>query len=493
MKFRIPTNSLKILGIALCLAVLVGAWTLQGHWWPPLLNWVQQTANRSRLETADANRTDDEGGEDDGHGHDYGAEENAVELSAQAQKNIGLTTGRIELQDFKRTISVPALVTERPGKTHLHIATPMTGVITHVMIVKGEAVLPGKLLFEIRLTHEDLVQAQTNYLQTLGELDVENREIARLKSLTEGLIARKTILQREYQKDRLEALLRAQREALLLHGLTPQQVDSIAHDRKLLRKLQIFAPASHDDPGEIRLTNQSIQQTVFEANKDESHDDARRTPLVVEQLFVHKGQAVQAGDPLCVLANLSELFIEGQAFERDMDALLETANQNWTITAVRETESSEPETIPGLQLIYLDNEIDLQSRALRFYVALPNKIVRDTQDDEGHRFLAWKYKPGQRLQLRIPVEIWKEQIVLPAAAVAREGADNYVYVQHGKKLVQRPVHVKYRDPVSVVIDYDGSLFPDDVIAMSGAHEIQMELKKNAGEGAGGHAHHGHSH
>ena len=48
----------------------------------------------------------------------------------------------------------------------------MTGVIRHVHAVSGEAVKPGVLLFEIRLTHEDLVSAQTDFLQTLGELDV---------------------------------------------------------------------------------------------------------------------------------------------------------------------------------------------------------------------------------------------------------------------------------------------------------------------------------
>ena len=74
----------------------------------------------------------------------------------------------------------------------------MTGVIQPVHAVVGEAVKPGTLLFEIRLTHEDLVLEQTSFLQTLGELDVERREITRLTEATKsGAVPRIKLLERE--------------------------------------------------------------------------------------------------------------------------------------------------------------------------------------------------------------------------------------------------------------------------------------------------------
>ena len=79
----------------------------------------------------------------------------------------------------------------------------MAGVITHVHAVQGEAVDPGTLLFELRITAEELVSTQTNLLRTVGELDVENREIAqtfksyRVRCHTSEDIARTSVCERE--------------------------------------------------------------------------------------------------------------------------------------------------------------------------------------------------------------------------------------------------------------------------------------------------------
>ncbi|MCA9113343.1 MAG: efflux RND transporter periplasmic adaptor subunit, partial [Planctomycetaceae bacterium] len=200
-------------------------------------------------------------------GHDHGShaghnDATALELSEQGRRNIGLTPEMlqtVQLESFQKSITVPAVVVERPGRTRVQVATPMTGVITHVHALEGEAVELGTLLFQIRLTHEDLVQAQTDFLRTLGELDVEEREIKRLAGLTEsGAVAGKLLLDREYARDKLAAVLRAQREALRLHGLSENQVEQISTDRRLLRELQVFAPSidGHDED-EMKLTGDS--------------------------------------------------------------------------------------------------------------------------------------------------------------------------------------------------------------------------------------------
>ena len=55
--------------------------------------------------------------------------------------------------------------------------------------------------FELRITAEELVSTQTDLLRTVGELDVENREIARLSKATEsGAISQKTLLERNTRR-----------------------------------------------------------------------------------------------------------------------------------------------------------------------------------------------------------------------------------------------------------------------------------------------------
>jgi hypothetical protein len=107
------------------------------------------------------------------------------------------------------------------------------------------------------------------------------------------------------------------------------------------------------------------------------------------------------------------------------------------------------------------------------------------------RFVSWRYRPGQRLQLRVPVEKWEKQIVLPVDAIATSGAEHFVYVQNGGHFDQVPVTVIYRDQFSVVIANNGAVFPGDVVARRGAHQMLMAIKNKAGGGIDPHAGHNH--
>lgn len=479
-------------------AILIFGGLTWSKWWPPLNQWVQTTLARQRPAAAEGEAAHEHAGEAEGHAHEGHAhahdEASSLELSEQARRNIGLTpefVQSVKLQTFQRSITVPAVIVERPGRTRLEVAAPMTGVVTHVYAIASEAVAPGSLLFQVRLTHEDLVQAQTEFLKTLGELDVEKKEIARLEDVAiTGAVAGKTLLERKYSRDKLEAMLKAQQEALRLHGLSEGQVEQIAAERRLLRDLKIVAPEPDVQASdELRLTGTTVQSTVFSPRPVEQ--GGTRDPYVIQELKVHKGQAVAAGETLCVLADYSRLYIEGLSFERDAVDVMEAQRRGWTVSATFEEAQQTSIVVPDLRIAFLSNEVDAESRTLHFYVDLPNERVRDDLDAEGHRFIAYRYRPGQRLQLRVPVEEWPEQIVLPVAAVAQEGAESFVFHQNGGHFDRAPVHVQYRDHQFVVIANDGSLFPGDVVALRGAHQMLMALKNKAGGGVDPHAGHNH--
>jgi hypothetical protein len=372
------------------------------------------------------------------------------------------------------------------------VATPLTGVIEHVRAVTGEVVSPGSLLFEIRLTHEDLVQSQTDFLRALGELDVEEREIHRLNAVAQsGAVAGKTLLERQYAKERIEALLRAQREALRLHGLSVRQIEDIARHRTLLRELQILVPSpdAREPPGELRLTDDTHQQVGWvDAPAETPANEA--PPLIMEQLNAQRGQSVAAGEQLCVLADYSRLYIEGQAFGQDSQALDRVLQNGWTVTALFEDGAGRV-ALEGLELAFISNFVDPVSRKLSFFVDLPNEVVSDGRNLAGQRFISWKYRVGQRLQLRVPVEEWQNQIVVPVEAVARSGVESYVFQENGRHFDRVPVHVQYRDQQWAVIANDGSLYPGDVVAMRGAHQLQMALQNQSSGPIDPHAGHNH--
>lgn len=502
MHLRISDISIKW-GLAIAILLLSGvAWAFQTHWLPAVRSWVdaQIVSGRARsVENDHESGHAADGSDEHGHDHPGHVESEALHLSEQARRNIGLTDENLQavtLQSFTKTLNIPARVVERPGRTRIQVAAPMTGVVTAVHAVQGEAVLPGDLLFEVRLTHEDLVQAQTAFLQTLGELDVEEREVARLEKLDErGVIAGKTLLERQYSKQKLEATLSAHREALLLHGLSSEQIDSIVETRRLVRELEVLAPRLGPlDAVGHRRTNHIKPVSTSETGTSEA---VAEDPLMVQQVNAQTGTMVRAGDALCVLVDLDDLYIEGRAFEQDADQITRAAQMQaagepgWGVTAVREDGGRGTDTVDHLTIVYVDNEVESESRALRFFVDLPNRIVHETIGEHGHRFLTWRFKPGQRMQLRVPIERWQKQLVLPVDAVAQQGPEHYVFRQNGDHFDRVPVHVEYQDQFSAVIANDGALFPGDVVALTGAHQMQMALKNKAGGGIDPHA--GHSH
>ena len=495
MKSRIPKIPMEHVFPVTMIVVLFTASVTRERWWPTLNSWVQSTVADNRAPAGLDDHGDDEDAHDPHAGHDHAGHDEAtsLELSDQARRNLGLAgdgTAEIRLTPFSKSITVPALVVERPGRTRIQVATPMTGVIINIHAAAGEAVEPNSLLFEIRLTHEDLVRSQVEFVTTLGELEIENREIVRLQDVaTSGGVARKTLLERQYSRDKLQSLLVVQQEALRLHGLSEAQVQQIAKDRRLLRELKLYSPnADGTSSRELKLSSAFQQTAIRPISLPPTVADP---PLILRELLVHRGQAVNAGEPLGTLVNYAELYIEGMAFEQDI-AQLTSANKNdRKVTALFDEANGKASEVPDLSIAYLDTEIDRTSRTLKFFVGLPNKLTHENKPQDNIRFVNWRYRPGQRLQLRVPVEQWENQIVLPVDAVAREGAEFFVFQENGDHFDRLPVHVKYRDQFSVVVANDGQLLPGDVVAMRSAHQMQMALKNKAGGGVDPHAGHNH--
>lgn len=488
-------NWIWILFFLILIPVCLLVWSTRQQWMPA----VNNVANQSKSESEGHQHGAAQGHSEEGHqGHEHAGHEesSSLELSPQARKNIGLTKGKVspvKLQSFTRTLTIPAIVVERPGRTRVKVVAPMTGIVTNVNVIAGEAVQPGRELFKIRLTHEDLVQAQTAFLKTLGELDVEKKEITRIKDITDrGVIAGKVLLEREYAKEKLEAILKAQREALLLHGFSEGQVDQIRDSRRLIKEHQVYAPQLHDQSGEVQLPNMAIQRISAPAPGSQDYRNTyKKSMFIVQSLDINKGDFVQAGDTLCVLADYSELYIKGQAFEQEADELTRCLENKWPVQAIQEINDKEKELIKDLKIDYLDNQIETDARVFSVFVDLPNSVEHENVRSDGERFITWRFKPGQRMQLRVPVETWQKQIVLPVEAVATEGAENFVFQENGDHFDRRPVHVLYKDQLWAVIQNDGAIFPGDKVALTGAHQMQMALKNKAGGAPDPHAGHNH--
>jgi len=467
------------LGILVLVLAAGAAAAFSARWWLPYVQRVFASARPTAGDEAEHAHGQDERAGDSHTGHDHGAtgrgplaegELTSLKLSDQARRNIGLEVVAVELRDFSRTISVPATLVDRPGRTEISVSASMTGIVTRIHPIRGEAVSPGDPLFDLRLTHEDLVEKQSALLRAIEELDVVKREVARLKDVTaSGAVAGKRLLEREYEQQKIEAAVKAERQALLLHGLSEEQIQGIIDQRRLLKELTIAAPPMAD------------------CESCDSHQEF----LEVAELLVERGEHVATGTPLASLTDHCQLYIEGKAFEQDADALSEAAAEGVELTALVEGNGSGTHEVTGLRILYVENEVERESRALKFYVRLTNGLVRNETTPDGHRFIGWRYRPGQRVELLVPVERWERSLVLPAEAVVRDGPEAFVYQQIGDRFERRSVHVEHRDRRWAVIESDGTLFPGDRVAAKGASRIHLALKNRAGGGPDPHAGHHH--
>jgi membrane fusion protein, heavy metal efflux system len=420
-------------------------------------------------------------GDEDGHDHaaeSAGArvpdhkhvETESVKLSQAAQQNVGMRLAKVELRPFERTITVPAMVIERPGRSAIQVAAPLTGVVMRIRPLQGETVKPGQPLFDLRLTHEEVVEGQAQYLRTAEEMDVVQREIARLETATaNGVIAGKTLLERQYELQKLQGVFRAQRQGLLLHGLSNVQVDEIVAKRSLVNEMTVSVPTKTDAQ-----------------NKTDGH-----RLLQVEELKVTEGQSVRVGDPLCVLADHALLYVQGKAFEQDAALLNKAANSDWRVKAVIEANGQEHLTVADLQIVYMGNKVEPESRAFLFYVELPNQVVRNYDRPDGHHFSTWQFKPGQRVNLLVPAERWADRIVLPVNALVQDGPESYIFEKNDGHFDRRAVRVEYRDQYSVVVANDGTLTPGKEVIVSGSYQVHLAMKNKAGGAPDPHAGHNH--
>ena len=413
-----------------------------------------------------------------GGGHAHGAgEADELQLSSEARESIGLLTGPVSLQPYSRTIDVPGIVVERPGRTVRHVPAPLAGVVKQIYRTEGEMIRPGEPLFELHLMHEELVEAQGEFLRLFEEQQVAESEVHRLEAVASaGVVAGRKLIERQNEYKRVTAQLNAYRQRLLLHGLSDSDLERIESQRLLVHGVTVRAPPGHDP--------ESPDGTQPAAER------AAAGELQLRRLNVEVGQHVMAGESLCELVDYSDLYIEGQAFGPDMPYLQEVLRTGRTVDAEIGSGLGRQETVDNLKIAYIDNAVDPMTRLHAFYIDLPNQAIDAV--GESDRFVHWRFRPGQRAKILVPVAAPTELIVLPADAVVQDGLESYVFVQNGELFQRRAVRVQRREVSrNQVAVAPGTLFPGTIIAMNSADLLNLELKNRAGGGADPHA--GHSH
>jgi cobalt-zinc-cadmium efflux system membrane fusion protein len=416
--------------------------------------------------------------EHDEHDHDHS---DRVKLTPQAQKNLGLDAAAPVPREYWRTLLIPGVVVDRPGESDRGVPSKVAGVVTDIRAKPGDTVKAGDPLFTLQLVSEFLQSAQTDLAKTVRELEFATAKRDRVAELVKkGTQSGTTLIEEENQVKRLTTQVQAYRRQLQVFGLTPAQVDQAEKGDVITQVTVLAPPRSAPPPVESSSTAPPPPPDLYE----------------VQELKVTLGEQVQAGQTLCVLANHQRLFVEGRAFKSEADALAAIAEKKVPVPAEFADEAAGvwPPQQP-LRVHHLSNQVDPATRTFGFYLPLDNQPRTYTQD--GKTNLVWRYRPGQRVRLRLPVEKLvtlgrdgKTEVppfVFPVGAVVREGPEAFVFVQSGDVFVRKPVRVLYEDRTEVVVANDGSVTAAEFVVRNQAAAINRALKAAADSG-GGHDH-----
>ncbi len=407
-------------------------------------------------------------------------EPKVLKLSPQARQNLKLVSQPVRPQSFWRKILVPGEVVDRPGLSDRGVTSPAVGVVTQVHAFPGDTVRPGDRLFSLRLISEYLQNTQSELFRAIRETELINEQRERIGPLAaSGGVSQARLIELDQQFKRQQAAIDGYRQDLLTRGLNPEQIGEIQEGR-FIASIDVVAPPA--------LSVQSLTQTLSSPPKtsDETaspnEEASDSIAYEVQDLQVDLGTQVQAGQLLSVLANHSSLYIAGHAFKREATYLEQAAQQGWPIEMefAEDDASHWPTLDQTFRIRHLSNSIDSASRTFDFFTPLTNQSRSYVQDDKT--FVVWRFRPGQRVRLHVPVEELKDVIVVPAAAVVREGPEAYVFQQNGDLFNRLPVHVLHEERLEIVLANDGSVKPGLYLAQSAAASLNRVMKAQAASG-----------
>jgi cobalt-zinc-cadmium efflux system membrane fusion protein len=451
---RFP-NSLRLLSGVTIVAILAGAAFLTRDRWVTVFSSPESESHQ-----ADAAPPIEE--------------PKVLKLSPQARRNLELVSKSARPQTYWRTIQVPGEIVDRPGRSDRGVTSPAVGVVSEAHAFPGDTVRPGDRLFTLRLFSEYLQNTQKELFSSTRETELIQEQLDRLRPLADkGGIPKTKIIELDNQLRRQEAVIGAHRQDLLTRGLNPEQIKNVSNGQ-FVSTVEVVAPPLINE----RETLVSIRQASFQQDRANEEGFA----FEVQELNAELGQQVQAGQLLITLANHSSLYLEGHAFKREAPYLEKAAQNDWKISV--EFAEDEPEGWPELEqsfeIRYLSNTIDENSRTFDFFIPLTNQSR--SYKKSGETFVVWRFRPGQRVRLHVPVEELSDVLVLPSAAIVREGPEAYVFQQNGNLFNRIPVQVLHEDRVNIVVANDGSVTPGLYIAQGAAASLNRVLKAQAASG-----------
>jgi membrane fusion protein, heavy metal efflux system len=210
------------------------------------------------------------------------------------------------------------------------VVTLVGGRLVQVAAEAGQEVRRGQQLAVV--FSDELAMAQSRYLSALAELEEHHQHHARTVQLLEiGAASREEFEEATSVLKKAEAELAAQRQRLLLLGLTPQRVAALRGPAQVSSEVTLNAPVGG----------------------------------TVVSRAANPGEVVEANKEILRVADLSNVWVVGQVFERDLARVR-------TGSGASVTSEAYPGRIWRGRVTYVDPQLDAATRTAQVRVEVSN-------------------------------------------------------------------------------------------------------------------------
>ncbi len=359
----------------------------------------------------------------DAHGeHDDHAEEaGAIKLTPAQTKQAGIEIEVIQYRPEVQVINAPGSVDFNAYKL-ADITTLVDGVIHARHVRLGDEVKKGKKL--VTITSSALAQAQADYLRSEAEYRKSKQDLKRIEGLAKEKIMSQARLQQTASiHQAAHANLAASRASLSSYGLSGKKIDSLI-SLKQYGQLTLYAPSSG---------------TIIA-------DDFRI------------GQHNAAGTRLMQIVDESTVWVEVKLSQAQINGL-QVGHSG--IVSVKNSNTRHKGRV-----INIHHQLDQTTRTVgvRFEVQNPEDILH----------------PGMFVSAEIETGLGEESLLLPEAAIQRQGTELIVFIE------EEPGHFERREvrvgkaSMGYVPIIEG-LKEGESVVIKGAFVLASELAKSGFE------------
>ncbi|KWR75035.1 efflux RND transporter periplasmic adaptor subunit [Cupriavidus sp. IDO] len=296
-------------------------------------------------------------------------------IKPEANLQQGLKVAPVTTSPFSEMLRVAGRI-DFDEQRVARIGASVTGRVTDLYAILGQEVKAGQVL--ARLHSSELGAAQMAFLKSEAQSELQARNAERARQLfAADVIGRGELQRRESELAIASAEMRAYRDQLRVLGMSAGAIARLGKNGSIDSYSPVFS---------------SISGTVVERN-------------------VAQGQVVQPADALYTVADLSRVWVVAEVPEQQAAQVAE--GQTVEIEVPSLANGAGRHNVTG-KLIYVGRTVNPQSRTVLVRTELENR--------EG------RLKPAMLASMLIagkPVD----QLVIPAAAVVRDGNDELVYVE----------------------------------------------------------------